>query len=601
MIRVRKKLVYGLLGVLVIFACVPLSIPRPTEAPAATAALSASAPEVNVSQTPTNTVVPTQYVINTPVVEATTAPISSELYAFIQAPNGPLSQPYVILIAFQSTTDISINITGSVNSVEFVCNGSPCAVPVSTSSLVVFRAMSSTGGSTEDISATVRVEQKEDGYYVYLDSVSQFANFSDACLRNWNLQNPEIPTWAEFVQFPYQLNTQKTLHYLVTRLIVHGIVDVAGCPAGGLNTGLDWPTGCGLERAKSAMIEWQNKFDDYIWLASKEEGIPPKILKTLIETESQFWPGNQRFYVDEVGLGQLNQLGVDVLLRKNPDIYQQVCSTVLDDCAMPYTLLSAQNQAMVRGAFITAQDSLCPTCQYGLDLNKAKQSVPFIAQVVYANCQSIKTIVDRYQSTDLQDDIADPYTDFWKFTLLSYHSGISCFENAAKAASKANLPLSWDNLLLYLDCKGGQAYVDGVWNNLLNFDTYRYTPAGQELAQYSPVFMPTRTPVPTPTSAMSAAHARIQVFLDSNQNGTPEEGEWLNGVPVSIQAPNGTELTGTTVDGQAVFDLSVFVIGTNVTVSLPGLYRSESFTVPAQGEVPVTFIFNQPALPTAIP
>jgi hypothetical protein len=118
--------------------------------------------------------------------------------------------------------------------------------------------------------------------------------------------------------FPFQLNTRKTLHTLATQLILSGIVETNDCPAGGLSLSLDWPTACGLERASTAMIAWQNQFDEHIWLASRDQGIPPKVLKTLIEIESQFWPGNSRFYIDEIGLGQINQLGLDVLLRQDP-------------------------------------------------------------------------------------------------------------------------------------------------------------------------------------------------------------------------------------------------------------------------------------------
>jgi hypothetical protein len=37
------------------------------------------------------------------------------------------------------------------------------------------------------------------------------------------------------------------------------------------------------------------------------------------------------------------------------------------------------------------------------------------------------------------------------------------------------------------------------------------------------------------------------------------------------------------------------------TVSLPGLYRESSFTLPVQGIVPVVFIFTEPVLPTVLP
>ena len=595
-----NKAVYGFLGVLVTFACAPfanysvLTETSPTSIP-----VSQGADDATLGQTPTLASAVTLTATSTPTVQPTITPPPSELFAFIQAPDGPLAQPYVTLIAFQSIPDALIEIKGIINSKEFICRGSPCALPVFTSSTVVFQAVSSSGYTSEEISATVRVELDSDGYYVFLDTVSQFAAFSDSCLRFWKIQDYSNPEWAEFVQFPYLLNTDKTLHHLATQLIIHGLVDVDGCPAGGLNVGLDWPTGCGLERATRKMIEWQNQYDEYIWLASSEIGIPPKILKTLIEVESQFWPGNERFYLDEFGLGQVNQLGVDVLLRRDPTLYQKVCSTVLDDCEIPYSLMPAQNQALIRGALVSSQSSLCPTCPHGLDLNLAKQSISFVARVLQANCETVKIIVDAHQSEELEDDPEDPYSDFWKFTLLSYHSGISCFEKAVIATTKSNVPLEWENLSQNLDCRGGEGYVDGVWGNLLRFDTYQYTPADQEIAHVEPVFAATQTPFPTPVP--SAAQLIVRVFLDDNQNNIAEESEWMNSVPVLLQAENGMELTGSTVNGQIVFELAEFPIGSDVIVSLPGLYRSETIEVPEQGLIPVVFVFAQPTLPTAIP
>jgi hypothetical protein len=506
--------------------------------------------------------------------------------------------PFVTLIAFQTVPDRSIEIRGTLDSRGFVCQGSPCNVPVPNSSIIVFQAVSSSGATSEQVSATIRVELGSEGYRVFIDTVSQFSSFSDSCLRFWRFQDDTNPVWAEFVQFPYLLNTDKTLHHLVTQLIVHGVVDVQGCPAGGLSLGLDWPTGCGLERARSAMIDWQNQFDEYIWLASRDFGIPPKILKTLIEVESQFWPSNERFYVDEIGLGQLNQLGVDVLLRRNPGLYQQVCTLVLDDCALPYSLMSAQNQAMIRGAFVNSFSSACPTCQYGLDLNKAKQSIGFIAQVLHANCETVKIVADSRRQFDYIEDMDDPYSDFWRFTLLSYHSGISCFEQAVKNTPNG-LPLDWENLSENIDCPGGQGYVDGVWSNLLSFDENLYVPSGQEIGQVTPVFAATRTPFPT--AVPSTAQVVVQAFLDSNQNGVADASEGLNNITVLLQSVDGTEVSGITVNGQVTLPLAEFTIGSEITVSLPDYFRSQNIIVPAQGTVPVMFIFSQPTLPTVIP
>ena len=527
---------------------------------------------------------------------------SEDIYAFIQVPQGPLELPYVILYGFQSAPDQTVEIRGVVNSNEFFCPGTLCALPVPTSSNVVFRAYSSTGDFSDEVVASVRVAEREDGYYVYLDSVSQFGVFSDSCLRFWGLPGADTnQVWAQFVQFPYLLNTNKTLHHLTTRLILNGIVDVSDCPAGGLSPGLDWPTGCGLERARAKMTEWQNQYDEYIWLASKDIGIPPKILKTLIEVESQFWPGNQRFYLDEVGLGQINQLGVDVLLRRNPEVYQQVCNTVLNDCGLPYALLPEDQQRMIRGALIVSQSAVCPTCQDGINLDIAKQSIPFIASVLKANCEQVRVIVDKYESDEDVDDPEAPYTDFWKFTLLSYHSGISCFEEAVAKVTKIGLPVDWDNVSGQLRCESGVKYVDGLWGNLLSFETYRYTPGDLEFVQVNPVFLPTRTPIPTATPNVSSASVEVVVYLDSNQNDSVDEGEGLDGIPVLLHAQDGTEISQTTVNGVVLFDLTGLPVGIEATISLVNLYRSETFVIPRDGVISQEFKFDQPVLPTAIP
>jgi hypothetical protein len=233
-----------------------------------------------------------------------------------------------------------------------------------------------------------------------------------------------------------------------------------------------------------------------------------------------------------------------------------------------------------------------------LDLNIAKQSIPFIAQVLGANCEVVKVIADANRPADYLEDIEDPYADFWRFTLFSYHSGVSCFEKAIKATPKS-VPLDWENLSQNIDCVGGANYVDGVWGKLLSFENYLYTAAGQEIAQVEPIFA--ATPTPFPTRIPSTAQIFVQVFLDGNQNGIAEESEWLNDVTVLLQGENDTEITGTTVNGQVTLGLADFPIGSEVTVSLPGLYRGETITVPAQGILPVVIIFDQPILPTVIP
>ena len=545
--------------------------------------------------------------------------LPSGLYAFIETPIGPVPQPYVILTAFSALpTQVSIIIRGFINSNEFICTASPCAINLETSSRLVFAAYAASGESSETVIASVSVTRTDNGFLVTIDSVSQFQTFANSCGVAWNVFDQSNVAWDDFVQFPFELHTKKTLHTLATQLLINGIVDASDCPTGGLSLGLDWPTACGLERASTAMVEWQNQYDGHIWLASRDHGIPPKILKTLIEVETQFWPGNSRFYLDEYGLGQVNQLGVDVLLRRDPTLYQRVCPSVLSDCLKPYIRLEPQQQAMIRGAVVSLMDASCADCEYGFDLNKAKESIGILAMLLRANCQQVEVIIDLVHVRDDDVDSATAtaavatiaaggetdttsYEDLWRFTMLSYHSGLSCFQDALIATRRAHRPFTWENVEERLRCRGGADYVNGFMNNLFAFDFYRldYTNTGIVLA--APTIIPTRTPVSTPTPFVSDANVRVQVFMDRNGNGTPEDGEGIDSIPVLLETSTNESITQRTQNGIAIFDMSGYTPGIGVNVSLPGLYREERFELPQEGEITVTFMFEVPLLPTNIP
>jgi len=528
-------------------------------------------------------------------------------------------KPYVILSAFSALPrTVSVTIRGFINSDEFICTQSPCAIDLQTSSRLVFAAYSDTGESSETVIASVSVTQETGGYLVTIDTVSQFSLFNNACSIAWGVSDEANVPWDDFVQFPYQLHTKKTLHTLVTQLLINGIVDAHDCPAGGLSIGLDWPTACGLERASSKMIEWENQFDDHIWLASRSQGIPPKILKTLFEIESQFWPGNSRFYLDEFGLGQLNQLGVDVLLRRDPTLFQSVCPGVLSDCATSYLSLNPQQQAMIRGAVVNLADASCADCQYGIDLDKAKESVALFARLMKANCQQVDYILSLALPPDPDADAATAtaavatiaaggntdstsYEDLWRFTFLSYHSGLSCFQQAVVATKKAKQPINWENVAKRLKCRGAEDYVDGFMNNLESFDFYLLDTTDQNVVIGAATIIPTRTAIPTPTVFVSDATVKVQVFMDRNGNNSPDDGEWIDAMTVLLETSTNQQITKRTENGIAVFDMSGLTPGIGINVSLPGLYRNQRFDLPEHGEVTVTFMFEQPPLPTIIP
>ena len=558
-------------------------------------------PALQNGSTPTLTFTSTPLPSQTPAGSALSNSVSPfgisplDIFAFIQAPNGYVERPYVILTAFASVArSESVVIRGYINNQEIICTDSPCIVYLDGSARIIFRAFVSTGESSEEVISSVSVVNDSQGYLVTIDSVSQFASFVDACAISWGVKDEENATWDSFVQFPYQINTRKTLHTLVRNLILNGIVDTSACTSGGLSIGLDWPTTCGLETAASTMIDWQNQFDEYIWLAGKEHGIPPKILKTLIEVESQFWPGNSRFYLDEFGLGQINELGVDVLLRKDPSLYQEICPTVLSDCAIPYVSLEASLQALIRGAVVRSVDATCPSCENGLDLDVAKDSISLVARLLKSNCQQVGDILGENT-----EDVV--YEDLWRFTFASYHSGISCFNDAVAKTKDAGEDINWENLGGRLKCGKGADYVNGVMDNLFAFDFYLYQTIDADKKLAEPTIVPTRTPIATPTVFISSATVKVQAYVDRNGNDMPDNDEWIDGMSVLLTTSSDDEISTRTQNGIAIFDMSGYRPGLEITISLPGLYRSEQFVLPQTGEVSISFKFDQPTLPTTLP
>src|SRR5688572_15364458 len=119
---------------------------------------------------------------------------SAGLSAFIQAPNGLVSRPYVILTAFSSVPRTGpVIIRGFVNTQEFVCAQSPCAIDLQSSSRLVFRAFAETGEASAEVIASVNVVQSADGYTVTIASVNQFATFTDSCSSSGEYRMKSTP------------------------------------------------------------------------------------------------------------------------------------------------------------------------------------------------------------------------------------------------------------------------------------------------------------------------------------------------------------------------------------------------------------------------
>ena len=511
-----------------------------------------------------------------------------QIIAFIDSPNEPQNDPYVVLTAYYSDgiTTGDIMIQGNLYDQAFSCSSTPCRLPIKTNSVITFQALTDSGLSSNIVQANINVVQSGNQYQVSIEAVTQFSVFSDFCSGIWGSPSSNTLSWGNFFQIPSRLNTGKNLHLLASRLISFGIVDAKECPNGGVDvTGA--PNACGMEKAYPALVEWQNQFDFNIWSASRDIHIPPKLIKTLIEIESQFWPSNERLFLDEIGLGQMNQLGMDVVLRNNPDLYFKLCPTVLGNCDRSYNMLPQELQAMIRGALIESVNASCPSCAYGLDFVKAKQSINLLSLVLKSNCQQTKAIVDSVDATAELED-------YWKFTIATYHSGLGCVQSAIEKASLTSKVLDWESVSKNLACYGGKAYVDNFWNNLTTFNNFSLEPGNPYIPLTNALVTSGQTLLPTPTPFVRNIHAIINVYQDINGNGLQDPSEGVNNIEVQLTLGDGTVLSKITENGMVDFDMSNYRPGITIIASLPDYYQYQAFTLPSEGQISIDFIFQNP-------
>ncbi|HEY6073446.1 MAG TPA: hypothetical protein VIV15_08675, partial [Anaerolineales bacterium] len=116
---------------------------------------------------------------------------SASVFAFIQAPQGPVASPYVTVSGFQARTFApTTQIIGTVNTAEFTCLGSPCTIPLQAGDTrIAFRSILPDGQASATVFARVFVSQEADGYHVVIQSVSEFfGSFADACLKIWQVE-----------------------------------------------------------------------------------------------------------------------------------------------------------------------------------------------------------------------------------------------------------------------------------------------------------------------------------------------------------------------------------------------------------------------------
>jgi hypothetical protein len=517
--------------------------------------------------------------------------------------NKPVDLPYVTLSATEPLPNHKItSMSGFVDGRAFRCNGPICNLPVPRDAEVVYWATSSFGDESKHFSATVRVGQKNGKYLMTASVANNSAVYSDACQNIWGKKAiGAAPSWSYFPPSPDGLKTNKTLHFLAGKLIASGIVNARDCPGGGLLAN-GFPTGCGLERAQSKMIEYQNRYDPIIWSASREFGIPARLIKSLIEQESQFWPGNAQSKLFEYGLGQLDETGADAALRWDPALFAQVCPGLLFDCTNQYASQPAKYQSLIRGGLMQRMNATCLGCDNGIDSLKAEQSIRFVAQVLRSNCYQTNFIIADHNAST-------PIDDLWKFTLLSYHAGFSCLDDAVTRSVYYEENIDWYNVESHLDmCPNTDIYIDNLWDKLQSFPQFH--PTDSPGKSVDPVFIsspsPTLAPIPTitptpPGSILISGKIHIIVYIDYNENNNLDENERVDAIPVEAHFTDENTLYGQTQQGEISLSYAQKLVGSRVSLNVANIYHDFVFNIPKSGDVTLVFRLPRPDLPNTLP
>jgi hypothetical protein len=380
-------------------------------------------------------------------------------------------------------------------------------------SALQFWAYSSYGDSSEVFQARVRVAKSADpsdqAWYADVLSSQWRGDTLAGCSQIWDEFPPVggTPDWLTTPQRPEDLASNVSYEYLAAALIKHNVVDATACDAGGLLlNGL--ANVCGLEAARPAVQEWQNRFDKLIFSAARHTGVPAPLLKNIFARESQFWPGTNAGH-PEAGLGQMTDGGADAVLTWNPSFYEQLCPSVLDQSVCKTKIypnpeekwqgiaLDETERSLLRGSLVKSVNAVCPDCTMGIDINKANFSVGVFAQTLVASCMQTGEVINiNYSSTAGE---AASYEDLWRFTLVNYNAGPGCLGLAVDKTSSLGEPLDWEHLSAHLTpaCQGAIDYVNYI---------------------SSPALMPspTTTPVEAPTEVATEVPTITQTEIPSN-------------------------------------------------------------------------------------
>lgn len=280
------------------------------------------------------------------------------------------------------------------------------------------------------------------------------------CSRIWGISPPTtLPEWLTTPANVDGLYTEVKYGYLAGKLISSGLVDAKDCPDGGL-TPDGWSNTCGMEKAFSAVVSWQNQFNPEILQAAQENQIPAQLIKRLFAQETQFWPPTDlapRAY----GIGNVTSPGIEPLFIWYEDIYQNTCLDLFSNqCVQPYSSLDLTDQQNLRGLFISQHiHAYCPTCPNNTDVDKTKSSIDYFSKLIVANCYQVDLILnnDGFSPQKIE------YEDAWRLVLANYTVGAGCIINGLEHIDPST-PFLWDSFteIINRECGVNVSFINTI-------------------------------------------------------------------------------------------------------------------------------------------
>jgi hypothetical protein len=115
------------------------------------------------------------------------------------------------------------------------------------------------------------------------------------------------------------------------------------------------------------------------------------------------------------------------------------------------------------------------------------------------------------------------------------------------------------------------------------------------------LYKATEGAIPSTTSFTSTAKVIVRIFIDKNTDGIQQPDEAVDNVKVDMLLSNGVIESKYSENGLVEFDLTGKTTGLIAKFTLPGLYRTATYVIPANGEIPITFVFIPAINPTSTP